>query len=279
MKKIWVLAVSAVMLLSMLMSCASGGDTTAAMKDYEQEKNYYIDDAGNTFYFAEADGESAILTKYVGKANRGDVVEIPAAFGKRAITAIGEGAFYGLTSIVEIADIPATVTEIGAYAFAGCTELTKINLPAGTVTIGESAFAGCGKLTTVNDTASLTALKTISDKAFWKCTSLAVINGGNLPETLATIGDAAFLGCASLTSVSFPESVEMIGDLAYYNCTGLVSIKLHNGFVKDSIGQYVFTTKESTLKDKIDLTGIVNRYVLDYVEQIAEPAAEDESES
>lgn len=276
MKKIWALALAAIMLACALASCASGGDTTAAMENYEQGKNYIIDDAGNTFYFEEGDGDSAILTKYAGKATTGDKVEIPATFGDRTVTKIGDDAFYNLTSIVEV-NIPDTVTIIGKHAFAGCTGLTVVNLPAGVEIIDEAAFWGCTSLTTLNDAEhTLTALKKIAKNAFRGCVALETINGGNLPETLETIGDAAFWGCASLTSIEFPESVKSIGALAYYDCTGLTSIKLHNGFEKDSIGKFAFTTETSTLKDKIDLTGITNQYVLDYVAAIAEPA-EDET--
>ena len=272
MKKTWALALSAVLLVCALASCASGGDTTAAMENYEQGKNYIIDDAGNTFYFKEAEGEAAILTKYTGKATTGDKVKIPATFGDRTVTEIGDDAFYNLTSIAEV-EIPDTVTTIGKHAFAGCTGLTVVNLPAGTVTVGEAAFWGCTSLTTLNDAEHpLSALTTIEKNAFRDCTSLVEINGGSLPETLETIGDAAFWGCKSLTSVEFPESVKTIGALAYYNCTGLTSIKLHNGFEKDSIGKFAFTTETSTLKDKIDLSGIVNKYVLEYVAAIAEPS-------
>lgn len=275
MKKIWAIAMSAVLLACSLASCASGGDTTAAMKDYEQEKNYIIDEAGNTFYFEEADGDAAILTKYAGKATKDDKVVIPAYFGDREVTTIGDEAFYNLTAIVEV-KIPDTVTTIGKYAFAGCTGLKVVNLPEGTVTIGEAAFYGCTSLTTLNDAEHpLAALQTIADSAFRGCAALKTINGGKLPATLETIGDAAFWGCTSLTSVEFPASVKTIGALAYYNCTGLTSIKLHNGFEKDSIGKYAFTTETSTLKDKIDLTGITNEYVLAYVAAIAEPTVEE----
>ena len=275
MKKIWALALAAIMLACALASCATGGDTTEAMKDYDQTKDYVIDDKGNTFYFEEAEGESAVLVKYVGKATTGDKVVIPDKFGDRTVTKIGDDAFYNLTAIAEVT-IPDTVIAIGAHAFAGCTGLTVVNLPAGVEVIGEAAFWGCTSLTTLNDADHpLTALTTIAKNAFRGCSALAVINGGNLPETLETIGDAAFWGCASLTSVEFPESVKSIGALAYYDCTGLTYIKLHNGFEKDSIGQFAFTTETSTLKDKIDLAGITNEYVLAYVAAIAEPTEDD----
>ncbi len=279
MKKFLASALCAVLLLGVLASCASGGDTTEAMKNYEQEKDYLIDEAGNVFYFEEAEGDTAILTKYTGKATTNDRVTIPEMFGDRVVTAIGNEAFYNLAAVVEV-NIPDTVTRIGSYAFSRCTELTTINLPAGVISIGKAAFYGCTKLETVNDAEHpLTALETIGENAFRECAALKTINGGALPETLKVISDGAFWGCTSLTSVEFPLSVEEIGGLAYYNCTGLTSIKLHNNFEEGSLGAHIFTTATSTLKDRIDLTGITNEYVLQYVAAIIEPAGSEEAES
>ncbi len=273
MKKFLALAMAAVLLVCSLASCASGLGNTGAIDEYVPEKDYLVDEKGNTFYFEEAEGETAILVKYNGKATRDDKVVIPAMFGDRTVTTIGDDAFYNLAAIVEVT-IPDTITTIGKHAFAGCTELTVVNLPASVVTIGEAAFAKCTKLTTLNDADHpLPALETIGDKAFWECTALTTINGGKLPETLKEIGAAAFWGCAALTSVEFPASVEKIGDLAYYNCTGLESIKLHDNFKAENLGKFIFTTKESTLKDKIDLSNLTEGSdAWNYVQSIAEPA-------
>ncbi len=258
MKKFLILVLSAALLVGTLASCASGGDTTEAMKDYEQQKNYLIDEAGNTFYFAEAEGEAAILTGYVGKATTNDAVEIPEKFGGRTVTGIGDEAFYNLTSVVSV-KIPKTVTSIGDHAFAGCTELTVIDLPAGLLSIGEAAFYGCTKLETVNwrveddEADAVPAIQTIGKNAFRACTALANIT---LPASLKTVGQAAFWECTALTAVEFPASVESIGDLAFYNCTGLQSIKLHDGFQEENLGLYIFSTTESNLKDRIDLSNL-----------------------
>ncbi len=276
MKKYLALAMSAVLLICSLASCASGLGDTSAIDDYVPEKDYWIDADGNTFYFEEAEGETAILVDYNGKATRDDKVTIPAMFGDRTVTTIGDAAFYNLAAVIEVT-IPDTVTTIGKNAFAACTGLTTVNLPAGIVTIGEAAFVNCTALTTVNDkNHPLTALETIGEKAFWGCTALTTINGGELPETLKTIGAAAFWGCTALTSVEFPASVESIGDLAYYNCTGLESIKLHDGLTAQGLGKYIFTTETSTLKNKIDLTGITEGSdVWNYVQSIADPDEEE----
>ena len=46
-------------------------------------------------------------------------------------------------------NIPSTVTNIGASAFADCTSLTSVTIPGSVKQIGEGAFAGCSELTQV----------------------------------------------------------------------------------------------------------------------------------
>ena len=80
MKKYLAIAMAALLLVCSLASCAGG--KTGDIDDYTPEVDYLITDKG-TFYFEEAEGETAILVNYVGKATAGDHVEIPATFGDR----------------------------------------------------------------------------------------------------------------------------------------------------------------------------------------------------
>ena len=41
------------------------------------------------------------------------------------------------------------VTEVGAYAFSGCSSLTSIKIPDGVTSIDEAAFRGCSSLTDI----------------------------------------------------------------------------------------------------------------------------------
>lgn len=259
MKKYLAIALAALLLVCSMASCTTGKGT---IDDYTPEVDYLVTEQG-TFYFEEAEGETAILVKYNGKATKDDHVVIPATFNDRTVTTIGEKAFYSLAAIVEVT-IPDTITKIDKYAFARCTELTAINLPAGLLEIDDYAFAECDKLASVNLGSSLL---TIGEKAFWGCTALTDIA---LPATLETIGDAAFWGCTALTAVEFPASVKNIGTLAYYDCTGIQSIKFGNDTA--TIGDYAFVTDGSTLKDKIDVSNLTEgSKVLEYVNAIAEP--------
>ena len=82
--------------------------------------------------------------------------------------------------------VPASVTSIGNYAFAYCTDLTSIDIPASVTSIGNYAFDGC------------TSLKSIV-----------------LPASLKSIGEWAFSFCESLESVTLPPFVEHIGERAF----------------------------------------------------------------
>ncbi len=67
------------------------------------------------------------------------------------ITTIGMSAFAtnGTRNYLKSIDIPATVVEIGRYAFRQCLELQHIELPEQVVTIGYAAFEGCRELVAV----------------------------------------------------------------------------------------------------------------------------------
>lgn len=92
------------------------------------------------------------------------------------ITCIGDNAFYGCVSIVNIV-IPVNVTVINRYVFYGCTSLVNITVNGNVTVIYEYAFCGC------------TSLKEIK-----------------LPESLKTLGEHAFSGCTS-TPPTLPCSV------------------------------------------------------------------------
>ena len=79
------------------------------------------------------------------------------------------------TNLSEVT-IPASVTEIGPYAFQDCTGLSEVTIPASVKTIGPGAFYSCIGLTEVT-----------------------------IPEGVTTIGDYAFAN-TDLSEVTFEET-------------------------------------------------------------------------
>ena len=190
------------------------------------------------------------------------------------LKSIGDEAFSGIG--IKRVTIPNSVTDLGAYAFYNCKNLTAVTIGSGVRKMGEYIFAECKTLTTANLTdgvqeiamgmfsscpiaeitipASVTA---IGDYAFYatklKTVTLPanVTKIGNhafdwslletitIPNGVTGIGDGAFTRCFYLTQITIPNSVTVIGERAFENCPKLASVTLGSG-VKE-IGEYCFS--------------------------------------
>ena len=171
-------------------------------------------------YTVNEDGQTASVTGYAGEPVD---VAIPATVNINgtgyAVTAIGDQAFYGCTSLQSIA-LPESLRRIGGYAFRGCTALESLALPEEMDEIGNWAFVECTSL------AGLTLperLGEIGSYAFSGCTAIESIA---FPEGLPGTGNGTFDGCTALQSVALPEGMEEIGSYAFAGCTALAAITL-----------------------------------------------------
>lgn len=111
----------------------------------------------------------------------------------KALTAIGDNAFYGCISLQHVVFAPDSALEdIGKEAFMK-SGVSVVDLAGTKVTeIGYSAFEGC-----------------------------ALLGNLTLPETIEIININAFYGCTNLSDVSVSgtaKSITFIGSHAFYNC-------------------------------------------------------------
>ena len=119
-------------------------------------------------YAQNNDGTYRVTGK--GTCTDKDLV-IPATYNGKAVTAIGNSAFWKLNGLTSIT-IPGSVTSIGESAFNGCTGLTSITIPNSVTSIGGYAFYDCSRLTSITIPSSVTS---IGEDAFTGCTSLRTI--------------------------------------------------------------------------------------------------------
>lgn len=134
-----------------------------------------------------------------------------------SVTSIGKFAFEGCGKLNVTFDEAKALTTIGDNAFYGCISLQHVEFAQDSALryIGKEAFMESG--VSVVDLAG-TKVTEIGYSAFEGCMSLAKLT---LPVTLSIININAFYGCTSLSDVSVSgtaKSITFIGSHAFYNC-------------------------------------------------------------
>ncbi|HPG92856.1 MAG TPA: InlB B-repeat-containing protein, partial [Clostridia bacterium] len=182
-------------------------------------------DSGNLSY-KSIDGNvyskdgSAFIQYAIGKVEKN--FKIP-----DSITSIGDGAFYGCTSLTSV-NIPNSVTSIGSEAFFYCKSLTSIIIPDSVTSIGYRVFSDCTSLSyNIKDNVKylgnsnnpyVIAISPVDENV------IEII----LQNSTRIIYNNAFEYCTNLTSVTIPDSVTNIGKSAFRGCTNLTSVTIPN---------------------------------------------------
>lgn len=218
------------------------------------------------------DATTGTIKKYNGNDT---VVVIPPTISSWPVTKIGEDAFQDNTTITSVT-IPDSVTEIGANAFAGCTNLTIVNYAGDwsnlTIQSGNPAVEDAAKDAAneqlfdfefiLNNTAVVVTnykckgtAADVTIPSRYKGKPVTAINNAafpnsavtsvTIPDSITSIPDAAFVNCSKLTNISIPNSVTYIGFSAFSSCTSLKSITLPSSL--STIGNSAFAGCPSSM--------------------------------
>lgn len=233
--------------------------------------------ATNTFYF---DQTIRTITGYGGTDT---VVVIPSKINGVTVETIGNAAFRD--SSVTSVTIPASVTEIGSNAFAGCTNLTSVNyegdwsnltIQSGNPAVQDAANAPLFDFEfTLDNTAAIVTnykyngaaadvtipsrykgkpVTTIGHAAFFN----SAVTSVTIPDSVTSISDDAFVNCPQLTNISIPNSVTSIGFFAFSSCTSLKSITLPSSLSSISEALFSGCSQLTTIHIPVSVTSIGN---------------------
>ena len=176
--------------------------------------------------------------------------QITAVVIENGATNIGDYAFYGCSTLASVT-IPDSVTSIGEGVFQYCESLKSVTIANGVTSIGEHAFYGCLHLASVTIGDNVTS---IGQYAFGNCEHLTSVT---IPNSVTSIGKGAFSWCTSLTDATIGNSVTSIGDYVFSSCKSLTSVTIPDSVT--SIGKEAFASCYSltsvTIPDSVTSIG------------------------
>ena len=157
------------------------------------------------------------------------------------VTTLNDYCFSG-TSSLETVNLGNDVQTIGQYCFNG-SGIPSISIPASVTQIGNYAFGNCTKLADViiaDRTTDLTLGSNGSLPLFSDCPLDSVCIGGNISyNTSSSYGYSPFYRNTSLRAVVISDKEEEISDNEFYGCTNLKNVTI-GGDVK-KIGKWAFS--------------------------------------
>ena len=216
-------------------------------------------------------------------------MNIPSEINGTPVTTIGNAAFRD--SSVTSVTIPASVTEIGSNAFAGCTNLTSVNyegdwsnltIQSGNPAVQDAANAplfdfefippdntavivtnykynGAAADVTIPSRYQGKPVTTIGHAAFFN----SAVTSVTIPDSVTSISDEAFINCPKLTNISIPNSVTYIGFSAFSSCTSLKSITLPSSLSFISGALFLGCSQLTTIHIPVSVTSIGNNAFAD----------------
>lgn len=138
------------------------------------------------------------------------------------------------------------ITRIGDFAFYGCTSLVNISIPTTIISIGRDILYNTALYNDSNNWVS--GVLYIDD--YLIATNSNIEPNYVIKSGIKVIADYAFNFCEEITNVIIPNSVNLIGNYAFNSCSNLINITVGNGVSK--IGDNAFNECMSLINIDVD---------------------------
>ena len=173
-------------------------------------------------------------------------ISIPAKIGGLDVVGFAKDLLQSNEEITSVF-IPASVKEISASQFTGCSRLATISVDAANARYSSHGGIVYDKAreVLVCCPAGVERLEIpygVKEIAPGSCQRLAGLSDVVIPSSVTTIGDEAFFWCSQLEAVAIPESVTNIGNYAFTYCQNLGDAWLPAHLEADVIQNHSFWT-------------------------------------
>ena len=136
-------------------------------------------------------------------------------------------------------------------------DIKAVVFKSGVTYIGADAFEGCDNLTRVAFTDSITAIEAF---AFYGCTNL---ENFILPQKLEVLGQQAFDGCIKITKVRIPDTVIFLDAQIFHRCEALTDVYIGGSedvssytYASEPLGTCISLEEIKVAPDNIALTAV-----------------------
>jgi hypothetical protein len=227
--------------------------------------------SGGIYYNITSTTNMTASVTYFSKTNNAysGTVTIPAFVshgGKDyTVTAIGEYAFVGCTSLDKVEFTSDHLKTIGNYAFSGCNGMKNVVIPNHITQIGNGAFNGCYGITGVTieeGEETLTLGCNYYDTSgkgkglFYDCPLYSVFIGRTLSYATSNVnyyGYSPFAKITTLEKARLGNPVTSIQNYLFYGCTSLKTMVYNSQCKPTLVSIYAFYGCTSLTWDGVGL--------------------------
>ncbi len=146
------------------------------------------------------------------------------------VTAVGREAFYENSEEVTSMELPASVNDIGSFAFSGCLKLAAYRVVAG----NDKFFARNGVLFAKYDN---------NDISLYEYPRAKTGESYAIPDDVRGVSNDAFFANLHIKRITMGDKLEYMGDGAFQHCKNLRKMELGRG-VKQIVSRVFYNVNE-----------------------------------
>lgn len=163
-------------------------------------------------------------------------------------------------SSISLIIIEDGINYIGSYSFAGCINLTRINIPKSVSSISNEAFIFCDSLDEFSVDSNNTNFSSVNGILFSKDEKILIsypvhqaTQTCTIPDSIESINSYAFSNCINIETLIIRQNITDIDEFSFINCSNLNTL-YYLGINEPSIHLNAFEGCTNLIAVRVQLT-------------------------